>query len=167
LRLPPGQYVLKIAPSNPVYGPTVSIEGAGPSAGSTSPTAVATLAVPGAAGGFKFTPGASGPKLPPSAMKISPGPSTAPASVHYGKLDPPGAPVAHHYKVTPPSGHKDAPSGKQDAPSWKWDGAPGLSTDRVLISSRAIGENCFVAIAGFADLMDAVQRAGAVALVVT
>jgi hypothetical protein len=84
----------------------------------------------------------------------------------------PGGPAGH--KVTPAAhkvaalAHKDAPAGKVDAPASPRDPASSLGQQqRVLISSQAIGENCFVAMAGFADLMAAVNSAGGVTLVVT
>jgi hypothetical protein len=152
LKLPPGQYVLKASPNNPVHGPTVAIESAGATA--STATAVATLAPPGVAvSHHKFTPPGSAPGI----MKLTPG---APGAIKVA----PGAPQTH--KIAPRA-VKDAPAEKVDfAPSWKWDGAPGQSPQRVLIGSQAIGENCFVAMAGFADLVDAVQQAGAVTLVV-
>jgi len=40
-------------------------------------------------------------------------------------------------------------------------------TARVIIAIRPIGENCLVAQAGFSDLLDAVQQAGGVGLIVS
>jgi hypothetical protein len=149
LRLPPGQYILKAAPNNPVYGPAVSIEGGAPAAGQAS--AVAALVAPGA---------------PVSHYYKTPQGAGSPGAIKFG-----------------PAGIKDAPTGKVDAPAGKFfeppagkffdapasprDAAGGRPAQRVLIGSRAVGENCFVALAGFSDLLDAVQRAGAVALIVT
>ena len=62
-----------------------------------------------------------------------------------------------------------APAVKFDAaaaPAVKFDTAAGQVTQPVLISERSIAGNSFQATAGFGDLVDVVQRAGAVKLVV-
>jgi hypothetical protein len=165
LKLPPGTYLLKPAENNPVYGLVMAIETAGPTGPvapsyskmpAGSPAAVATLVPPGAASAhFKDTPAAGAMAGSPIMHKVQP-----------------GGPAGH--KVTPAAhkvaalAHKDAPAGKVAAPASPRDPAANLGQQqRVLISGQAIGENCFVAMAGFADLMAAVNSAGGVTLVVT
>ena len=53
-----------------------------------------------------------------------------------------------------------------NAPAIKFDTAAGQVNQPVVISERGIAGNSFQASAGFGDLIDAVQRAGAVKLVV-
>jgi hypothetical protein len=156
LKLPAGTYLLKSSSDNPVYGATVSIQA---TAGSVqSPAAVATLLPPGSS--------VAGRAAAPAAVKFAPGtPAThkdAPPTAH--KIAPPAT-----HAIAAATAHKLAPAGKViDAPASPRDPASGLvQAQRVLISDRAIGENCFVALAGFSDLIDAVKQAGEVTLVVT
>jgi len=140
LVLPPGQYVLRVGENNPIYGVFLAVEAA---------------AAPGAAASaLKWTPDAA-----PSALKHSPAavatlvPTTKPA---YSAI----------LKEVPGQAHKMAPAGKVDAPAIKYVPGQGM-TARVIIAVRPIGQNCLVAQAGFSDLVDAVQQAGGVTLIVS
>jgi len=116
LTLPAGQYLLRPAANNPVYGLVMSIE--------------------------PMRPGGQGPssvKMTPAALKMTP------AAV----------------KMTP-AGLKMAPASKVDSPA-----AGFQPSGAIVISDRAIAGNCLVVTLGFGDLVDAVQRAGGVTLIVT
>lgn len=154
LRLPPGAYVLKIE-SNPIHGAVVSIEAAPGS--------------PGAPSSIKFS------NQGPAAAVATLVPPGAPAMDLW--KTPAGAPATHHFKDSPASPRsvviKEPPAKplSPGAASAKFfetgpSGAAGARPSRVLITAQAIGENCLVATAGFADLLDAVRGAGTVALVV-
>lgn len=68
-------------------------------------------------------------------------------------------------KFTDPSAIKF--TDRSGAPAIKFDSAGSQMAQAVVISERAIaGGNSFIAIAGFDDLIDVVQRAGGVTLVV-
>lgn len=158
LKLPPGRYVLRASAANPVYGTVLSIESLS-SGDAGGAAAIATL----------LPPGVNHPSTP-TAIKFAP-----PAAPSAQKVTPAGLKVAPGAHKIAPSTIKDAPavkadfapSMKFDSPSMKFDGpAAGRSGQRVLISSRSIGEDSFVAVSGFSDLLDAVQRAGEVTLVV-
>jgi hypothetical protein len=130
LTLPAGQYLLRPAADNPVYGLVMSIEPMRP--GGQGPASVKLTPA-----GLKVTPAAV--KMTPAAVKM------APAAV----------------KMTP-AGLKMAPASKVDSPA-AWVQQPGA----IVISGRAIAGNSLVVTLGFGDLVDAVQRAGGVALIVT
>jgi hypothetical protein len=123
LTLPAGQYLLRPAADNPVYGLVMSIEPMRP--GGQGPASV------------KMTP--AGLKVTPAGLKVTPA----------------------ALKMTP-AGLKMAPASKVDSPA-AWVQQPGA----IVISGRAIAGNSLVVTLGFGDLVDAVQRAGGVALIVT
>jgi hypothetical protein len=123
LTLPAGQYLLRPAADNPVYGLVMSIEPMRP--GGQGPASV------------KMTP--AGLKVTPAGLKVTPA----------------------ALKMTP-AGLKMAPASKVDSPAAGFQ-QPGA----IVISGRAIAGNSLVVTLGFGDLVDAVQRAGGVTLIVT
>jgi hypothetical protein len=88
------------------------------------------------------------------------------------KMDTAAAPAVKFDTAASPASKMDtaaAPAIKFDsaaAPAVKFDTAAGQVTQLVVISERGIAGNSFQATAGFGDLVDVVQRAGAVKLVV-
>ena len=144
--------------------------------------------VPGAPAAVKYAPASKVDA--PAALKYAPaGEKYAPAAVKYApaaKFDAPAAKFdAPAYKADgAPAAKFDAPAYKADgapsamfdaAASAKFDGAPSAKFDfvagqgmtaRVIIAIRPIGQNALVAQAGFSDLVDAVQQAGGVTLIV-
>jgi hypothetical protein len=183
LVLPPGQYVLRVGENNPIYGLFLAVEAAGapgaaasalkwtpdtaPGALKHSPAAVATLVPttkPAYSAIIKEVPGG---KLAATALKYVPAAKfDAPAA----KFDAPAAKFdAPASRVGAPASKVDAPATKAvDAPAPKVEYVPGRGmTARVIIAIRPIGQNCLVAQAGFSDLVDAVQQAGGVTLIVS
>ena len=149
LVLPPGQYVLRVGENNPIYGLFLSVEAAG---------------APGAAASaLKWTPDTA-----PAALKHSPAavatlvPTTKPAYSAILK-EVPGFKSVSFRDVA--SSKVDAPASKVDAPAIKYVPGQGMVA-RVIIAIRPIGQNCLVAQAGFSDLVDVVQQAGGVGLIV-
>ena len=144
-KLPPH----KIAPAAKFDTPAVKIEA--PAAKFDAPAA-------------KFDAPAS--KFDAPAVKV------APAS----KFDAPAVKVAPASKIDAPAAKFDAPAAKFDAPASKAVDAPAIKLDfvpgqgmtaRVIIAVRPIGQNSLIAQAGFSDLVDVVQQAGSVTLIVT
>jgi hypothetical protein len=187
LRLPAGSFMLRAPYNNPVYGTVMSVEpysdtaalsALGEAQGGPDPAAVKFRAASDPVGG-KATPG-----LDPAGVKIAPGPDPAALKVNPGAFtrapagvkDRPGA-----YDMTPPAikadvaALKDAPAIKFDAPAIKFDSPSAIkeanvgpyTTAPVTIADRAIAGNCLVVTAGFADLVEAVGRAGVIRLVVS
>ena len=171
LALPSGQYLLRVGENNPIYGVFLAVEAAAPgqmsvaghivkqppSALKDSPAAVATLvpAKPAYSAILKEVPGV---KLAPTSAKQVPSAKfDAPAA----KFDAPAA------KFDAPAVKVEPPAAKFDAAAIKFDFVPGQGmTARVIIAVRPIGQNCLVAQAGFSDLVDIVQQAGGVSLIV-
>jgi hypothetical protein len=123
LTLPAGQYLLRPAADNPVYGLVMSIEPMRP-------------------GGQEL----SSWKTTPTALKMTP------AGL---KMDPAGLKMAPASKVEPPAAKFDSP-----AAGFQRSGA-------IVISDRPIAGNSLVVTSGFGDLVEAVQRAGGVTLIIT
>jgi hypothetical protein len=151
-----------------------------------TPAAVATLVPtkPAYSAIIKEVPGAH--KIAPVAHKVAAGAhKIAPAAKFDApavKFDAPAAKFdAPAVKIEAPAAKFDAPAAKFDAPAIKFDApaakfdaaavkadfVPGQGmTARVIIAVRPIGQNSLVAQAGFSDLVDAVQQAGGVTLIV-
>jgi hypothetical protein len=187
LKLPAGQYVLRPAARNPVYGMVISIEptqpgGLGPTAGKQVPvTETLTLhyskmgiSPPASKVDAPAIPKMAGAKIEAPASKVDApaGLKPAPAIIHL--KTPSGAKVgAPASKVDAPTALKwagakiETPASKVDAPSSAWDVTPAVRAGAIVLSDRAIAANCLVVTAGFGDLVDALQRAGTVTLVVT
>ena len=185
---------LKWTPSPVKDSPSFSWDKMSPTAVKYSPAAVATLVPtkPAYSAIIKEVPGAH--KIAPVAHKIAAGAHKIAAA---GKMDAPAikadapaikfdapaakfdAPAAKFdapaAKFDAPAAKFDAPAAKFDAPAAKFDAAavkadfvPGQGmTARVIIAVRPIGQNSLVAQAGFSDLVDAVQQAGGVTLIVS
>ena len=73
-------------------------------------------------------------------------------------------PVAYKYRPAAAIATLGTPS--QDVPAIKFDTAAGQVTQPVVISERNIAGNCLIATVGFGDLVEVVQRAGVVRLMV-
>jgi len=104
----------------------------------------------------------------PSAVKYS-----EPSAVKYSEPSAVKFTGAAAHKFTDPSTVKYGPAAAvatlglpQGAPAIKFDTAAGQVNQPVVISERSIAGNSFQATAGFSDLVEVVQRAGAVKLVV-
>ena len=216
LKLAAGNYLLKPAQNNPVYGLVMAIEPL-PAGVSTDAVAVmyGKLDPPPArsdlgASAVKFTEPAAHKATDPAALKFT-DPSavkfTDPSAVKFSdpaavkftdpstvkftppaqtapavKVDVAAAPAVKFDTAAAPAIKFDtaaAPAVKFDAaaavatlglphsaPAIKFDTAAGQVNQPVMISGRSIAGNSFQATAGFGDLVDVVQRAGAVKLVV-
>jgi hypothetical protein len=172
LKLPAGRYFLYPAETNPVYGPVMSLEPIPP--GGSAPAAhKATVVGTEKTMVYLKTPAIKIAPDAPSSVKSPPpaGVKMAPAI----KFDAPAidkwkAPASKGYapaiKFDAPSAKAEVPGGESDAPSSPKDSANrGFGT--IVVASRAIAGNCLVITSGFADLIDAVQRAGGITLIVT
>ena len=136
LALPSGQYWLSAAETSPIYGQLLSIEAA------REPDAA---------------PGTGRHKIePPAALKYSPAVATL---VPAGQASGIKAGGDFHIKFAP-GALKDAPAGKF------FDSASPSGSPRVIIAVRPIGEGSLVAQAGFSDLVETVQKAGGITLIV-
>ena len=104
----------------------------------------------------------------PAAVKL-----TDPSAVKYSEPSAVKFTGAAAHKFTDPSTVKYGPAAAvatlglpQGAPAIKFDTAAGQVNQPIVISERSIAGNSFQATAGFGDLVEVVQRAGAVKLVV-
>jgi hypothetical protein len=162
LKLPPGSYLLRPPQNNPVYGPVMAIENV---AGDTGDEALKTPAAYTPSGALVKVPPASRAKRAPPAVKAD-APSIkfdAPAI----KFDAPAIKFdAAAAKIDVAAIKFDSPAAKFDAPASGWDVFPGRQRPWVPISDRMTGGNCVIVTAGYGDLVEVVQRAGAVRLVV-
>jgi hypothetical protein len=168
LKLPAGQYLLRPAVDNPVYGRVMSIEPMW--AGGLGPSAVKYGAQT-----YEYWKLSAHRGIPDASKVDAPaGLKMAPAS----KVDAPaGLKMAPASKVDAPAALKMAPAGLKMAPASKVDspGAPSafhksppaMREGAIVVSDRFIAGNCLVVTSGFGDLVDALQRAGGVALIVT
>ena len=147
LTLPAGQYLLHPAANNPVYGLVMSIEPMRP--GGQGPSQVKIESAVQRAPAMKYVTPSFKPRSP-AHVKV------APAS----KVDAPAS------KVDAPASKVDAPASKVDAPASKAVDAPALRAGSIVLSGRAIAANGLVVTSGFAELVDAVQHAGDVVLIV-
>ena len=211
LQLAAGNYLLRPAQNNPVYGLVMAVEplpdrvptdSIAISYGKVEHTAApgkVDVTPPANPSAVKFTEPTAHKATDPTAIKFA-DPSaikfTDPAAVKF--TDPSAVkftePTAHKatdptaIKFTSPSAVKFAdpstvkfvdPSTLKfgpaaavatlvppNAPAIKFDTAAGQVNQPVVISDRSIAGNAFQATAGFGDLVDVVQRAGAVRLVV-
>jgi ribosomal protein L32E len=116
----------------------------------------------------KFTDPSAVKYSEPSAVKYS-----EPSAVKYSEPSAVKFTGAAAHKFTDPSTVKYGPAAAvatlglpQGAPAIKFDTAAGQVNQPVVISERSIAGNSFQATAGFSDLVEVVQRAGAVKLVV-
>ena len=185
LCLPAGSYVLRPPQDNPIYGKVMLIELL---AETPTPAAIKiSEQIPAPAHNiFKMTAfdhlrAPSAPEYTmPSAIKL-----TAPSAL---KLTAPAAPANAPSRADAPAIKFDAPAIKFDAPAMKfdapaikfdnpamgWDTAPAIKFDpaargpvpSVPLSDRSIPGNSLIVSAGFGDLVDVVQRAGPIKLVV-
>ena len=218
LQLAAGNYLLRPALNNPVYGLVMALEplsdrvptdaiaisyakiehtaarsdlGASavkftdPAAHKATDPAAVKFTNPSA---VKFTDPSAVKFTDPAAIKFTPPSQTAPAvKVDFAaapavKVDVAAAPAVKFDTAAAPAIKFDtaaAPAVKFDAaaavatlglphsaPAIKFDTAAGQVNQPVMISERSIAGNSFQATAGFGDLVDVVQRAGAVKLVV-
>lgn len=218
LQLAAGNYLLRPAQNNPVYGLVMPIEPipdtlplehvaikygkVDPPQARNDPRASAVKFTDPAAIKFtdpaaiKFTDPAAVKFTDPSAVKFTPAPQAAPAvkfdtaaapAVKFDtaappavKFDRPAAPAVKFDSAAAPAVKNDfAPAIKNDAaaavatlglphsaPAIKFDTAAGQVNQPVMLSDRSIAGNSFQATAGFGDLVEVVQRAGIVKLVV-
>ena len=118
--------------------------------------------------GVKMTDPSAVKFTDPSAVKYS-----EPSAVKYSEPSAVKFTGAAAHKFTDPSTVKYGPAAAvatlglpQGAPAIKFDTAAGQVNQPVVISERSIAGNSFQATAGFSDLVEVVQRAGAVKLVV-
>ena len=216
LRLAAGNYLLRAAQNNPVYGLVMPIEL--PGSGTPEQWSWNYAKVPAGAPSFDYL---KAPALPPGKVAYQPPadpsaekfvepvahkatdpaaikltvPSAVkmadPAAIKYADpaaikyVDPAAIkyadPVAIKYAapaaskavgMTDPASLKYGPAAAvatlvpPHAPAIKFDTAAGQVNQPVVISDRSIAGNAFQATAGFGDLVEVVQRAGAVKLVV-
>ena len=117
---------------------------------------------------IKFADPAAVKFTDPSAVKYS-----EPSAVKYSEPSAVKFTGAAAHKFTDPSTVKYGPAAAvatlglpQGAPAIKFDTAAGQVNQPIVISERSIAGNSFQATAGFGDLVEVVQRAGAVKLVV-
>jgi hypothetical protein len=96
----------------------------------------------------------------PAAVKV-----TAAASIR--TITPPAPADAPAIKIDAPAIKFDSPASARDtAPAIKFDSAVSGQMPSVPLSDRSIPGNSLIVSAGFGDLVDVVQRAGAIKLVV-
>ena len=138
----------------------------------TSPSAV-KITDPSA---VKFTDPSAVKMTDPAAIKFADPAGvkfTDPSAVKYSEPSAVKFTGAAAHKFTDPSTVKYGPAAAvatlglpQGAPAIKFDTAAGQVNQPIVISERSIAGNSFQATAGFGDLVEVVQRAGAVKLVV-